>query len=386
VTAIVPTLPGDSVRAVLERRNPHRIVYAPNYWQWFAHQRNHGLLPREAAHCRDQLELIEYLGLDVLSRNIYCDEQLGWWGGLCDVDWDGVEFEEQQHADGFDRVIHRIYRTRDGTLSERLRYIFRESTLVQEQFAVNDYAAQLDSLEALLAGRRWRFISSRLKEAQNRVGDRGIVMAGELFSPLKMLHVLMGPIDTTYFLMDFPERASELLALHEAAQLDLVRQMADAGVRVMVSMDNLDALFHTPTYLERYSASFYEQASRICHEHGCLFLIHACGRQRNILRLIASLGVDGLEGVAFSPLGDVALDEAMRLTGDRFIITGGISALEFGRLRSREEVFMYLRHLLLRMRGYAHRFALSSSCNTPYDAPWETICHFRDAWLEYGEL
>ena len=43
------------------------------------------------------------------------------------------------------------------------------------------------------------------------------------------------------------------------------------------------------------------------------------------LKLISSLGVDGLEGVAYPPLGDVELDEVMKSTTDRFIITGGIS-------------------------------------------------------------
>ena len=43
---------------------------------------------------------------------------------------------------------------------------------------------------------------------------------------------------------------------------------------------------------------------------------------------ISSLGVDGLEGVAFPPLGDVSLMEAMESTREDFIITGGISAME----------------------------------------------------------
>jgi uroporphyrinogen-III decarboxylase len=367
-----------SVHDILERRRPERIAYAPNYWQWFAHRRNHGSLPAEIAHCRDQLELIQELGLDVFSRNIYCDEQRGWFGGLCEVTWNGGE---REWAEGRDRIIERTY----GPLTERLRYVFQESTLVQERFAVSDYASQLDGLEALLTARRWRFVPERYAALQGRVGACGVGVAGELHSPLKMLHLLLGPQDTTYCLMDYPERTAELLALHEAAQLDLVRQMAKAGVRVMMSMDNLDTAFHPPHYVEQYSASFYEKASRICHEHGSLFFIHACGRQRDNLRLIASLGVDGLEGVAFPTLGDVDLDEAMRLSGDRLIITGGISAQEFERLHTREAVFAYVRELFERMRPYAHRFMFSASCNTPYTAPWQTLVWFRDAWREYAE-
>ncbi|HOM58877.1 MAG TPA: uroporphyrinogen decarboxylase family protein [Kiritimatiellia bacterium] len=366
-----------SVLDVLQRRRPERIVYAPNYWQWFAHHRNHGLLPPEAAHCRDQLALIEGLGLDVFSRNIYCDERRGWWGGLCEETWNGGA---REWTEGRDLVIERTY----GRLTERLRYLFAESTLVQEKYAVDDYANQLDELEALLRTRRWRFVPERFAALQERVGPDGVVVAGELIGPLKMLYVLLGPQDATYCLMDYPERVKELLALHEAAQLDLVRQMAGAGVRVMMAMDNLDTAFHPPYYVEQYSASFYERASRICHEHGAIFFIHACGHQRDNLALIASLGVDGLEGVAFPTLGDVELDEAMRLSGERMILTGGISAQEFERLRTREAVFAYVRELFGRMRPYAHRFMFSASCNTPYTAPWQTLLWFRAAWREYA--
>ena len=161
---------------------------------------------------------------------------------------------------------------------------------------------------------------------------------------------------------------------------------AAAGVPAMLAMDNLDTLFHTPSAVRQCSASFYEQAARICHAHGSRLLVHACGRQRAVLGLLASLGVDGLEGVAAPPLGDVELDEALRLLGDRGIVTGGISALEFERLRTREAVFAYVRDLFARMAPFAHRFVFSSSCNTPITAPWETLKHFRDAWRELGGL
>jgi uroporphyrinogen decarboxylase len=218
------------------------------------------------------------------------------------------------------------------------------------------------------------------------VGDDGQVIAGELYSPLKLLHLVMGPIETTYLLHDHPERARELLGRHEVAMLDLVRQLAGAGVRVVMAMDNLDTTFHPPRLVEQCSASFYEQASRLCHASGSLFFIHACGRQRANLARIAAYGVDGLEGVAFPPLGDVELDEAMRLSGDRMILSGGISATEFQRLHTREEVFGYVNDLFQRMKPFAHRFILSASCATPYTAPWETLLHFRDAWWEYGTL
>lgn len=381
-----PDLASDLLR-VLRRERPGRIVYAPNYWQWIAHQRNHGRLPPELAGRATQLDMIRVLGLTVFSRNVYCDPRRGWFGGLANPVFDGtVHAEEREEPDGRDTLLHRRYITRSGTLTERLRYVHAESTLVQEKFLVDDYPNQLGALTEFLAARRWRFDINRWRAVQARVGDDGLVVAGELHSPLKMLHFLLNPVESTYLLADEPERAAEMLRLHEEAQLDLVRQMTEAGVPAMMSMDNLDTMFHPPHFVEQYSARYYEQASRLCHARGSTFFIHACGQQRDNLQRIAALGVDGLEGVAFPPLGDVELDEALRLAGDRFILTGGISAMQFEALRTRAAVFEYVRELFSRMAPQAHRFMLSASCNTPVNASWEQLCWFRDAWQEYGGL
>jgi uroporphyrinogen-III decarboxylase len=147
--------------------------------------------------------------------------------------------------------------------------------------------------------------------------------------------------------------------------------MAKFGVSVIISMDNLDAMFHPPKYIEDYAAAFF---------------IHAYGQQKKILLLISSLGVDGLEGVAFPPLCDIELDEAMKITNDKFIITGGINAHETSRLTSRKEIFDSTKNLLTRMSPFVNRFILSASCNTPINTSWEVIKHFRDAWLEYGDI
>jgi len=373
----------ERVKRVLQRQSPGRIVYTPNYWQWFAHHQNHGLLPPEIAHCRTQLDLIRHLSLDVFSRNIYCDQQNRWYGGLAKEIWDGVEAREEIRLEGRDRVITKTYVTQRGTLTERLRYVFGDSTLVQEVFTLDGAADPLGALEELLRARRWRFRPELYAKEQAGVGDDGLVVAGELHSPLKALHFLAGAVNATYLIADNESCVREILALHEAAQLDLARQIAAAGVPAMMAMDNLDAAFHTPALIEKFSASFYEKASRIAHEHGSTFFIHACGRQRTNLKFIDSLGVDGLEGVAFPPLGDVQLDEVMRLTSDRFLITGGISAMETEKFQTADEARRHVEDLFRRMRPYAHRFMLAASCNTSIRTPWKVLQWLRDAWKEF---
>ncbi len=372
------------VQRVLRRQTPDRIVHAPNYWQWFTHHQNHGLLPPEIRHCHSQLELIRHLGLDVFSRNLYCDATSAWFGGLAEEVWDGVEVEVCRRMDGHDTVTEKTYHTCAGTLTERLRYVFAESTLVQEKPLLDDFTTQAAAFEAWVQGRRWRFDRARFEHWRREVGEGGVLNAGELFSPLKMLQLAAGAAEAVFLLADHPDRCAAWMRLHEEAQLDLVRQMLDAGVEAMIAMDNLDTAFHSPRYVERYSGSFYERASRLCHEAGAVFFIHACGKQRANLPLIASLGVDGLEGVAYPTLGDVELEEALRLAGERLIITGGISALETERFTTRDEVRRHLEDLFRRLRPFRHRFMLSASCNTSIRTRWEVLEWFRDGWQELG--
>lgn len=382
----MPINPNSTIARVLNHQDPSRFVYAPNYWQWFAHQKNHGLLPDEIKHCESQLELINFLGLDVFSRNIYSRQDDYWFGGLCEEYIEGGEISSETTLQDKDKYTSRTYHLRSGSLTETLQYVFDESTVVQKKFLIEDYNAQILLLEELVSSRKWSFKKEKLDLIQNQVGAEGVVVAGEFFSPLKMLHLALGPIHAVYFLMEQPERAKALLALHEEAQLDLVRQAMAAGAKAIMAMDNLDTMFHPPEYVENYSASFYEKASAICHESGAGFFIHACGNQKENLKLISSLGVDGLEGVAFPPLGNVELKEAMELTSDKFIITGGISAMETRDLSTPGEVSAYVKKLFTQLKPYRNRFMFSASCNTSINTPWDTIKYFRDAWLEHRDL
>jgi hypothetical protein len=377
--------PRDNIERVLRNELPSRFVFAPNYWQWFAHQKNHDTLPEEIRHCKSQLDMINYLGLDVFSRNIYCKQDESWIGGLCEEYIEGGEVIISNEYDGRNKIINKEYQLKSGRLTEKQIYVFNESTIVQKDFLVTDYSAQGSLFEQFVAMRKWKFNKAKFEQVQKEVGDRGVVIAGEVFSPLKMLHFAMGPVNSTYFLMEQPEFSGRLLDLHKKTEIDLVRELVSNGVKVIMSMDNLDTMFHPPDYVEAYSASFYEKASSICHEYGAKFLIHACGNQKENLKLISSLKVDGLEGFAFPPLGNIELDEAMLMTPDNFILEGGISPIETRDLKSKQEVFKYVENLFKRLKPFKNRFIFSASCNTAIDTEWETIKNFRDAWLEYRD-
>src|SRR5208337_4139361 len=104
-----------------------------------------------------------------------------WFGGLSEELLDGVQVREEVCPDGRDRIITRTYDTRLGKLTERFRYVWKESTLVQEVFPLDNTPDPLKALEELVCARRWRFRPELYAQEQARVGDDGLVVAGELF-------------------------------------------------------------------------------------------------------------------------------------------------------------------------------------------------------------
>ncbi|MDC7231676.1 MAG: uroporphyrinogen decarboxylase family protein [Spirochaetales bacterium] len=373
-----------ALEMILNREDPGRFVYAPNYWQWITHRFNHNSMPEELSQCTNQLEMIQQENLDVFSRNIYSDPYKYWFGGLSEKVLDGIETERIEEQEGGNTLTTIRYKMKEGVLEERLRYCHEDSTLVQDKFLIDDYETQLPLLENLLERTSWKFSESKYREWDDRCGDSGFPVAGEFFSPLKMLHLYLGPVETTFLLSDNPETALRLMKIHEESQLDLMKEMTASDVKAVMAMDNLDSMFHPPHYVEAYSASFYERAASVCHENDAAFFIHACGQQKANLKLISDLGVDGLEGVAYPPLGDVTLDEAMDMTGSNFIISGGISAAETTNLKGKDDIHSYIENLLNRMKPYRNRFILSASCNTAIETPWPVLREFHNAWRQYG--
>ncbi len=374
------------VEKILNGEMPSRFVYAPNYWQWFKHHKDHNILPGEISDCNSLLDLYNYLGVDIFSRNIYSDPEKYWFGGLCDEVISGFNVTSTTSSEGNDKLTFKEYACDEGKLTEEFIYIFNESTLVQKKFLITDYINEAGLLRKILKNREWTFGKEKYDQINAQVGEKGVVIAGEFFSPLKMLHLVMGPVNSVYFLLECPETARELLKIHENAQLKCIADCVTNGVKVVMSMDNLDTMFHPPEFVREFSASYYKKASAICQENDALFFIHACGQQKANLGLVSSCNVSGLEGVASPPLGDVTPEEVMTSTHEKFIITGGISAMETRNLRTKDDVFKYVEALFRKMIPYKNRFIFSSSCNTSIDTSWDTIRYFRDAWLKFRDV
>jgi len=368
------------IMTVLQGGIPDRVPFAPNIWQWFEYQKLHSLLPPELAGCKTQLEVMKILGVDIFSRNLITDIRKYWIGGHMNMDYWDVAVEE--HREGPRKKV--IYHTTQGDISEVFFFDEQGCTLVQEEYLFKDFDREYPAWKALFEDQQFVFDWDSYRKLDQEVGGDGIVMVGEVTCPLKQLHILARADNTVYLLYDHEKEMMELMDIYAEKALDLIKEVVSRGVKVVLTMDNLDSFFYTPDYFTRYCADFYSRASSICHDKGAWFFSHACGRQKDILPQVVACGIDGLEGIAFPPLGDVELWEA-RKAGEKFIVEGGLSAVELEGQVTRQDAEKYIKNLFNRMRPLA-RFILSMSCNTSILASWDTLRYYRDAWLKYGEV
>jgi hypothetical protein len=105
---------------------------------------------------------------------------------------------------------------------------------------------------------------------------------------------------------------------------ELLEQIAMLPGQIVVSPDNLDAQFISPTFFQRYLAASYRHSAEILHAGDKLLLAGSGGPVAKLLIPLASAGVDGVEGICGSPQSDASLAEARLLAGPDLTLWGGI--------------------------------------------------------------
>jgi hypothetical protein len=66
--------------------------------------------------------------------------------------------------------------------------------------------------------------------------------------------------------MDESDLAERWMKIHHNAQLRVMKEMLEGGVRAVMAMDNLDTQFPPSHYFQQHSAVFYEEAGTLCHQ------------------------------------------------------------------------------------------------------------------------
>lgn len=155
------------------------------------------------------------------------------------------------------------------------------------------------------------------------VGDDGVLAIEIPRRPYSdLLHEFLGWSEGLLLLGE--PAIGEIIAALERKLQGLVQALAGLPAHVILSPDNLDGQFISPTAFQAYLADSYRLTAEVLHRHNKRLLVHVGGPISRLLAPLAGAGVDGVEGIAGPPQGDLSLAHARRVAGPELTLWGGI--------------------------------------------------------------
>ena len=285
-----------------------------------------------------------------------------WWAVRpWQVETPGVEILRSEEAG--ERVIRT--ETSAGTLVAQWKLMGTNGDWWQTEYPVKtkeDLAAALE----LAQSKSYVLEASQLARMETTIGEDGTLAIEIPRRPYSdVLHELLGWSEGL-LLLNEPE-VGEIIAILESKLQDLVRRVAELPGQIVLAPDNLDGQFIPPPAFMAHLADSYRVSAEALHQGGKYLVVHVGGPIRRLLAPLAEAGVDGVEGIAGPPQGDVTLAEAREIAGPALALWGGIPQDFVHDTHDREEFEAAVQGAAKEARGDS-RMILGVADRVPVDA------------------
>lgn len=223
---------------------------------------------------------------------------------------------------------------------------------------------------------------------QGLLGEKGVMWV-TVPSPIQAACRLFDPMEFLVFVRteaDLVDRLMEAAAGRIAANLEALLDQGVGPVIRFGGAEHATPPLMSPDDFDRLVVRWDAPLVDLCARRGRRTAVHCHGRLRHALRRFREMGIDQVDPVETAPDGDIGLEEARRIAGDRVTLTGNIQAAEIAqadpeRIRSRvKEIVEKLgpRRLVLSTTGTPlERITARAAAN--YDA-------LIDAAREFGAV
>jgi hypothetical protein len=184
----------------------------------------------------------------------------------------------------------------------------------------------LDAARAVIQARQYKLdrkilSSLSLEKEKNHL----IVLELPMQSYADMLHNFLGWSEGVMLLMGQGKtRLTEMMVLMEKKRQTLVEEMASLPGDLVLSPDNLDGQYLSPTTFKDHFGVSYGITAETLHHHGKKIIVHMGGPGKHLFSLLAQTGVDGVQGVSGPPQSNANLAEAREKSGPHLTLWGGI--------------------------------------------------------------
>lgn len=177
----------------------------------------------------------------------------------------------------------------------------------------------------VMSRRTFRPLWERWQAWQEASGEDGVVYLPLGYSAMGyLLNYWMGVEQTMYATIDMPGVLEETVRLVNANLLELVDLLCESPAPIVIMGDNFSSDVQPPSFFERWSKPFYQEAINRLHAAGKYVAVHIDGKLAGALEMIAELGADCADAVTPQPLGDLTPAQCRTAAGD-MILSGGVS-------------------------------------------------------------
>ncbi len=196
---------------------------------------------------------------------------------------------------------------------------------------------------------------------------------GEVTSPFDYYLDLLGFQPGFIGLLEFPDKAREILGRFSAGLEKLAAEMAGHGVdAIKVSSPYAGAGFISPAFYREFVLPFESRIARAVRRRGIPVYIHTCGAIHDRLEMMVEAGFSGIECLDPPPLGTVELEEAKQRIGGAVFIKGNIDPVHI-LLKGDVQTVLQDARARLRVGRPGGRFILSSACSIAPYTPRENV-------------
>ncbi len=281
------------------------VLYLPDLTLWYAWHNSRGTLP----------EKWEGSPLTQIAREMNVPTWLAM--APYQVETPGVEIVTTEQ-DG-ERIVHT--QTKAGALVARWT-LGPDGDWWQVEYPVKS-ADDLEAVLELAQARTYVLQATELQRLEKSVGEDGIVAIEIPRRPYSdLLHEFLGWGEGLFLLSD--PRVEKINEVLDAKVQHFVQEVVELPGTLVLSPDNLDGQFVTPRAFRQYLAASYARTADLLLKHGKRLVVHIGGPIRHLLAPLAEAGVNGVEGIAGAPQGDVTLTQAREVAGAQITLWGGI--------------------------------------------------------------
>ncbi|MFA6108158.1 MAG: uroporphyrinogen decarboxylase family protein [Candidatus Latescibacterota bacterium] len=222
-----------------------------------------------------------------------------------------------------------VYHTPEGDL----RQVFRASTRKRPGYIAEYPLKEPADIHRLLSlpYEPFPFSADDYTRVDAEVGESGIATFG-LDHAMYGLQRLIGSTNFALWSLEAEEGLLEAMTVFSRRLLDHARAALAAGIRgvfAWVGPELCIPPLMPPAAFERYVFALDRPLIDLIRNQGSRVWVHCHGRMRPVLRRFAEMGIDVLNPIEPPPMGDVTLDEAFDLVGDRMGLEGNLETHDF---------------------------------------------------------